>query len=107
MFELTNRFMYRPNYEDIISLAKVLRSKTCLAILDYLVKKNASNQEIYDKLKDKIDIEYRSSVFEALKRIKDVGLVEKFYNDEDNQIKYKLKYKNISINLETMTLKKE
>lgn len=82
--------MESPDYVDIITLVKML---------------NAPDQEIYDKLKDTIDIEYRSSLFEALKRIKDAGLVENYYDDEDNQIKYKPKYKNFSI--ETMTLARE
>lgn len=99
--------MESTNWEDIIALAKVLRSKTCLAILDYLVKKNASNQEIYDKLKHEIDIEYRSSVFEALKRIKEAGMVEKYYDDQDNQIKYKVMHRRYTVDLETMTLIKE
>ena len=92
------------DYDDIISLAKILHSKTCLVILNFLSKQNASNQDIYDKLKNKIDIEYRSSVFEALKRIKNAGLVEKYYDDDDNQIKYKLKFNHVSLDLNTMNL---
>ncbi len=99
--------MSNSSYDDIISLARVLKSKTCLVILNYLTKNNASNQEIYDALKNKIDIEYRSSIFEALKRIKGAGLVEKYYDDNDNQIKYRLKVKSISLDFESMDLKNE
>ena len=99
--------MSSPNYDGIIALGKILNSKTCLLILNYLAKKDASNQEIYEKLKDKIDISYRSSVFEALKRIKKAGLIEKYYDDESSKIVYKLKFKNISLDLETMDLIKK
>ncbi|MHA1437829.1 MAG: hypothetical protein ACTSPD_09630 [Promethearchaeota archaeon] len=96
--------MENVDYGDIILLGKILRSSTCLAILNYLAQKDASNQEIYNKLKNKIGIEYRSTIFEALKRIKHAGLVEKYYDDGDNQIKYKLKYNRVSLDFSTMNL---
>jgi len=95
------------SYNDIIDLAKILKSKTCLVILQYLTKNTASNQEIYEKLGKKIDIEYRSSIFEALKRIKKAGLVEKYYDDDTNQIKYKLVIKKVSLDFDEMSLIKE
>ena len=99
--------MEHSNYDEIISIAKILKSKTSLLILNYLTKKDASNQELYDNLKNKVDISYRSSIFEVLKRIKKAGLVEKYYDDENNQIKYRLKYRHFSFDLETMSLMKE
>ncbi len=99
--------MLNPNFDDIILLAKVLKSKTCLLILNYLAKKDASNQELYDKLKNKIDISYRSSIFEALKRIKTAGLIEKYYDNNNSKIMYKLKFKNISLDFETLDLLKK
>ena len=92
------------SYSDIIALARILKSKTCLVILNFLTKNNASNQEIYDALKDKVDIEYRSSIFEALKRIKGAGLIEKYYDDNSNQIKYRVKVNSISLDFDTMDL---
>lgn len=99
--------MLNSNYDNIILLAKVLKSKTCLLILNYLAKKDASNQELYNKLKNKVNISYRSSIFEALKRIKMAGLIEKYYDNNNSKIMYKLKFKNISLNLETMELIKK
>ncbi len=92
------------NYDEIILLGKVLNSKTCLLILKYLANKDASNQELYEKLKTKTKISYRSSIFEALKRIKKAGLVEKYYNDEDKQIKYKLRFKEFFINFGSLKI---
>jgi len=51
--------MENVDYGAIILLGKILRSSMCLAILNYLAQKDASNQEIYNKLKNKIGIEYR------------------------------------------------
>ena len=99
--------MSNSTYDDIITIARILKSKTCLVILHFLTENTASNQEIYEKLKNRVNIEYRSSIFEALKRIKEAGLVEKYYDDETNQIKYKLKVRNISLNFETMDLIKK
>jgi len=99
--------MVNPNYDAIILLGKILNSKTCLLILNYLAKEDASNQELYDKLKNKINISYRSSIFEALKRIKTAGLIEKYYNDNKSKIMYRLKFKNISLDFETMDLLKK
>ena len=99
--------MLNPNYDAIILLGKILNSKTCLLILNYLAKKDASNQELYDKLKNKINISYRSSVFEALKRIKTAGLIEKYYDNNTSKIMYKLNFKNISLDFETMDLLKK
>ena len=91
--------MVSSDYDNIILLGKVLSSKTCLLILQYLANKDASNQELYEKLKDKTNISYRSSIFEALKRIKETGLIEKYYDDDKSQIMYKLKYKTFSFDL--------
>lgn len=99
--------MVNPNYDAIILLGKILNSKTCLLILNYLAKEDASNQELYDKLKNKINISYRSSIFEALKRIKTAGLIEKYYDDNKSKIMYRLKFKNISLDFETMDLLKK
>ena len=95
------------DYDDILLLGKVLNSKTCLLILQYLASKDASNQELYEKLKNKTKISYRSSIFEALKRIKKAGLVEKYYDDNSNQIKYKLKYETFSFNIGKLELEME
>ncbi|MBY9006071.1 MAG: hypothetical protein KGD63_04880 [Candidatus Lokiarchaeota archaeon] len=95
------------DYDDILLLGKVLNSKTCLLILQYLASKDASNQELYEKLKNKTKISYRSSIFEALKRIKKAGLVEKYYNDEDKQIKYRLRYKTFSFDFGKLELEME
>ena len=75
--------------------------------MNYLAKEDASNQELYDKLKNKINISYRSSIFEALKRIKTAGLIEKYYDDNKSKIMYRLKFKNISLDFETMDLLKK
>jgi Fe2+ or Zn2+ uptake regulation protein len=94
-------------FDQIISLGKILRSKTCLLILNYLTNKDASNIEVFNELKQQIDTDNRSTVFEALKRMKKAGLINKYYSDMDKEIKYKLISNNLSINLKNMKHKLE
>ncbi len=93
-------------FNDVIALGRILKSNTCLLILNYLFKKDASNQDIYRMLKLKVGIRYRSSAFEALKRIKKAGLVEKYYDDKKSKIMYKLKFRQVSLNFDGMNLQK-
>ena len=94
-------------YNNIISLGKVLKSKNCLLVLKFLTQGDAPNQDIYEKLKVKIGTDHRSSIFASLKKIKDAGLVKKYYDDGSNKIMYKLTIKAISLDFENMELKKE
>lgn len=96
--------MSNSSYDDVLLIGKILSSKTCLMILKYLAVRDASNQELYEKLKSITKISYRSSIFEALKRIKKAGLVEKYYDDKDKQIKYKLKYRDLLLEFRTLIL---
>lgn len=56
-------------------------------------------QEIFERLcKEKVQIKYRESVFRALDKLVDAGLIEKFYN-RNKGICYKLSVRKIEIDL--------
>jgi len=96
--------MLDSNIKDITSIARVLKSKTCLYLLNYLAQMDFSNQDLFEKLKKKNNISYRSSIFEALKRIQEAGLIEKYYDNKVKKIKYKLNYTIITIDLNSMKI---
>ncbi len=96
--------MTRKDLDSITTVGTVLSSRTCLLIIICLSKGDLSNQEIYDKIKDKIEILYRSSIFLALKRITDAGLIEKYYDYTTKKLRYTLKLKSINIDFSTLKL---
>ncbi len=99
--------MIGDDLNSIIRVGNVLRSKTCLTILKCLTQEDLSNQDIFDKIKDKIEIIHRSSIFEALKRIKRAGLIDKYYDNDTKKIKYKLKINSLHLNFDTLKITTE
>lgn len=81
-----------------------LKNPTKLLIIKYLSNKEASNQEIYDALKNTLTIKYRSAIYEALKDLQEIGLIEKYYDNLDSKIKYRLIVKKVNIDLEKMKI---
>ncbi len=81
-----------------------LKNPTKLLIIKYLSNKEASNQEIYIALKNTLTIKYRSAIYEALKDLQEIGLIEKYYDNLDSKIKYRLIVKKIDIDLEKMKI---
>ena len=98
--------MSNSEYNDIILLGRVLKSKICIQVLNYLTEGDASNQEIYEKLKNKIGTGHRASIFAALNKIKEAGLVEKYYDDESNKIMYILTVKSVKLDFKSLDLEK-
>lgn len=86
-------------FKVLKSIATELTSITKLHIINYLSKTDASNQEIFEKLKDKIEIKYRSSIFPALDSLHKNGLVKKYYDTENKKINYSLTCKKIVFDL--------
>jgi len=88
------------NLEDSI---KGLNSKTRREILKLLCKENLSAIEVYRKLKNG-GPKYRQSINKALEVLKECGLVEKYYDDEKNEICYRIIKKKICLDLANMEL---
>lgn len=76
--------------------AKVLSNETNRGILKLLYERAMTNMEIYNELKSKIVC--RESVFKALKKLVDGGLVKKFY-DKDDRLYYKILHSKYVIDL--------
>jgi len=81
-----------------------LKNPTKLLIIKYLSNKEATNQEIYNAFKSTQSIKYRSAIYQALKDLNEIGLIEKYYDNIDNKIKYRLIVKKVSIDLEKMKI---
>lgn len=90
--------------QKIQMIAFNLKNPTKLLIIKYLSNKEASNQEIYDALKNTLTIKYRSAIYGALKDLQEIGLIEKYYDNLDRKIKYRLIVKKINIDLERMKI---
>lgn len=85
---------------NIEKTIKALNSKTRREILKILAKEPKTVKEVHKILKSNIniDLKYRESVFKALEKLVDADLVEKYY-EKDKGILYKLKKKQIIIDL--------
>jgi DNA-binding transcriptional ArsR family regulator len=85
---------------DIETTIKALNSKTRREILRILAKGPKTVKEIHKLLKSNININlrYRESVLKALGKLVDAELVEKYY-EKDKGILYRLKKKQITIDL--------
>lgn len=90
--------------EKIQSIALNLKNPIKLHIIEYLSNKDGSNQEIFIELKKINKIKYRSAIFGALKDLQEIGLIKKYYDDENNKLKYKLIVKNIKIDLNNLKI---
>jgi DNA-binding PadR family transcriptional regulator len=90
--------------EKIQLTAFNLKNPTKLLVIQFLSNKEASNQEIYDALKSTLAIKYRSAIYGALKDLQEIGLIEKYYDNSDSKIKYRLIVKNVNIDLEKLKI---
>lgn len=90
--------------QKIQSISSNLKSKTKLNIIKHLSERDASNQEIYESVKKYLKINYRSTTYAALKDLQDSGIIEKYYDNEHNQIKYRLIVTVVKIDLENMKI---
>lgn len=93
--------------DDIVRISEVasnLKNPVKLHILNYLSDKDASNQEIFESLKNTLQIKCRSGVYNSLKDLQEAGLIKKYYDNENNKIKYKLIIKIVNIDLESMKI---
>jgi len=72
---------------------KAICDPTRLQVLGYLAEKPATNTEIYKKLHK---VAYRESIFKALKKLKDVGLIKREFKEKEGY-KYSLNFKELKI----------
>lgn len=92
---------------DIKKIKKIafnLNNLTKLHIIHCLSAKDASNQEIFEVLKKPLGISYRSAIYGSLKDLQESGLIEKYYDNNNNKITYRLIVKIINIDLEKMEI---
>lgn len=90
--------------QKIQATAQNLKSPLKLHILKYLSEKDASNQDIFIELNKTLKIKYRSGIFGALKELQHIGLVQKYYDNKNNKLKYRLIVKTIKIDLKTLSI---
>lgn len=92
---------------DIQKIKKIafnLNNLTKLHIINFLSDKDASNQEIFEVLKKPLGINYRSAIYGSLKDLQESGLIEKYYDNDNSKITYRLIVKIINIDLEKMEI---
>ena len=90
--------------QKIKNVAFSLNNLTKLHIISCLSDKDASNQEIFEILKKPLGINYRSAIYGSLKDLQESGLIEKYYDNNNSKITYRLIVKVINIDLEKMEI---
>ena len=84
---------------NIQKLAAALSSNTRILIAKLLTKKPLSSIEVYRELKKEKNI-LRESVYRALEKLVEAGLLKKIYDQTEKKVKYKLVKKKIIIDFE-------
>lgn len=72
-------------------------------ILSLLCHEDMTASEVFLELKQDAP-KYRQSVNKALEILKESGLVRKYYNDTKKALYYRIVKKNLSLNLEEMSV---
>lgn len=90
--------------QKIKNIAFNLNNLTKLHIINCLSDKDASNQEIFEAVKKPLGINYRSAIHSSLKDLQKSGLIEKYYDNDNNKITYRLIVRIINIDLEKMEI---
>jgi len=89
---------------DIAKIISALNSELRREILKILAEKPYTVLEVRDKLKTKgMDVKYRETIYRALEKLVDAGLVEKYYVKERG-LCYKLSLTRIEIKITTKSL---
>ena len=85
-------------FDKVIS---ALNSKLRREIIKLLNKGPLTVAEIFKEIskKDEYNIKYRESIYRAVEKLVDAGLVKKYYDTEKKAICYKLTVKIIRLNL--------
>ena len=87
---------------DSINKVSYLRTKMRREILQILCNKGPMGApEVFEEIKINKP-RYRQSINKALEKLKDSGLVEKFYDENKKRLVYKIKNKKIIINFISM-----
>jgi len=73
-----------------------LASRIRLDILKILSNKPNTVKGVINELNSqKYNIKYRESVYRSMEKLKDIGLIEKYYDEKNKSITYKLKANKI------------
>lgn len=84
------------------NLFSVLSSKVRIEILNILASKSGSVKDILKELQTRsILIKYRESVYRDLEKLVGTGLVEKYYDNKDKGIRYRLLITKIQVDFRT------
>jgi len=89
---------------NIELVGKIIGDKTKLEILSCLRKKSSTYGEVFEDLKKKgLKIKYQQTVYRALEKILEAGLVDKKYVSGVGLV-YSLKYHHLYIDLDTFDI---
>jgi Fe2+ or Zn2+ uptake regulation protein len=73
-----------------------LASRTRLDILKILSNGSKTVKDVINELNSqKYNIKYRESVYRSIEKLKEIGLIEKYYDEKNKSIMYRMKVKKI------------
>lgn len=92
---------------DIGKIIPALDSETRREIIKILGKGPSTVKDIFQEIKEtqKVSVRYRESIYRALEKLVNAGLVEKYY-DKEKGICYKLLIRKIKLDLVEGTAEK-
>lgn len=85
---------------ESLRLLSVETNRVILSVLD----KPKTSTEIFEAIKDIAKVKNRESVYKALEKLKETGIIEKKYDDQMKNIIYIRRFNEIRIDLDEMKI---
>ena len=85
---------------EITKIGKALSNETRIKILSLISRDDRSSIETYREYRNEFaDDKHRETIYRQLEHLVEVNLVEKYYDDEDQQLKYSLCCRKLLVDL--------
>jgi Fe2+ or Zn2+ uptake regulation protein len=91
-------------YREISQWLKNIKSPVKLGIIKTLCEDELSLNELFEKVSPIFEIKYPQTIYNYLEDMIKIGLIKKFYDNNEKLIKYKSKVKRLSIDFEKLEL---
>jgi len=90
--------------DNISKILKIISSPVKIRILNLLVDKKLSLQDIHSVIFKEFKIKYPQTTYNYIEDLVEIKLVKKSYDQQDKLLKYSLINKKLIINFENMEL---
>jgi Fe2+ or Zn2+ uptake regulation protein len=85
---------------ELTSIGGALSNETRVKILNLISAEDKSSIATHEEYKKRFsDSKHRETIYRELENLVESGLVEKYYDDQEQQLKYSLSHEKILIDL--------